>query len=336
MKIKRLIKKVLPLFLLVFCLFCNNLTTANANEQKLYLGGNVLGFTLKTEGATVVGISDVVTEKGLVSPCKNAGLKIGDVILNMNNTQINSINDVNSILKNYNQGEIVTKINRQGEIKLLDLVPIKDLSNSYKLGLYLRDDLSGLGTVTYYKDDGSFASLGHPVTDEKGELYKITGGNVFLANVIGVCKPENKRAGELKGVFVSDKPIGSIIKNSDTGLYGSINDFSNKNLIETKLGKAMQGKAQIYSTIDGNKPRLYDIEIIKVDLFCKGNKNLVIRITDKNLLECAGGILQGMSGSPIIQNGKLVGAVTHVFINDPTTGYGISISKMIHWYCLMI
>lgn len=322
------LKKLLTVVLLALTLTLFT-SVAHAQENSIYLGGNVLGFTIKTEGATVVGTCDVITTDGLVSPCKKAGIKVGDVIYNMGSFAVNSASDVSKVLNDYDGGEIVTKIVRDGQVKLIDVIPVKDVTGEYKLGIYLRDDLTGLGTVTFYRDDGSFGSLGHPVSDEKGKTYSVIGGEVYTSSVIGINKATRGKAGELKGMFIGEKPIGSIIKNTETGLFGKISKFDATSKIKVEVGKAKQGKAQIYSTVDGISPKYYDIDIVKTDFFTGSNKNLVIKISDKELLKITGGILQGMSGSPIIQDGKLVGAVTHVFINDSSRGYGISIDNML-------
>lgn len=325
-KLKKIITTLVIVFLFTFCF-----NTANAQSDYIYLGGEVLGFTIKTEGATVVGISDVITDKGLISPCKNAGIEVGDIIYNMGDNKINSASDVANALSEYNGGDIVTKISHNGKIKLVDLIPVKDVKGEYKLGIYLRDDLSGLGTVTFYKEDGSFASLGHPVSDENGKSYSVIGGNVFNSSIIGVNKATRGKAGELRGMFLGENAIGKIVKNTNVGLYGKIENFNLKNKIKIEYARAKQGKAQIYSTVDGITPKYYDIDIVKTDFLSGSNKNLVIKISDKELLKYTGGILQGMSGSPIIQDGKLVGAVTHVFINDSSRGYGISIDNMLNY-----
>ncbi len=324
------IKKLLTLAVLILSFFAFSFNSASAEGVFVYLGGDVLGFTLNTKGATIVGFCDVITEKGLVSPCKNAGLTVGDVIYNMGSLEINSASDLTLALKDYDSGEIVTKISRNGEVKLIDLVPVKDLTGEYKLGVYIRDDLTGLGTVTFYNEDGCFASLGHPVSDEKGKLFDVVGGQVYNSTVIGVNKATRGKAGELRGMFIGDKSVGDVKFNSSVGLYGKIHDFNAIEHKKIECGKARQGKAQIYSTVDGLLPKIYDIDIVKTDYFSGSNKNLVIKISDKELLKITGGILQGMSGSPIIQNGKLVGAVTHVFINDSSRGYGITIDKMLN------
>ncbi len=318
----------LLVFILILCSFLS-LTPVSANETEFYLGGNVLGFTVNTEGVNVVGVCDVVTSNGLVSPCKNAGIDVGDTILSLNENSVNTANDVAKALDGYQGGELVTKIESDGKIKLVDLIPAKDVLGEYKLGIYLQDELTGLGTVTYYKSDGSFGSLGHPVSNENGKIYSVVDGKVFNASVTGVNKPVRGRAGELKGMFLGDNSIGGISKNTKVGLFGKISDFNPSKRIKLALGKGVPGRAQIYSTVDGTIPKFYDINIVKTDYISGSNKNFVISITDKNLLSYTGGILQGMSGSPIVQNGKLVGAVTHVFLNDGTRGYGIAINNMI-------
>lgn len=328
MKIKSA-KKLLVFIAVFVCIFVCSAFSVSAEETAYYLGGNVLGFTIDTEGVTVVGVNDVITEGGLVSPCEEAGISVGDVLLMFNDKAVNSPSDVAECLNSYKGGEIVTKIKREGDVKLVDLTPAKDLSGVYRLGVYLQDGLNGLGTVTYYRENGDFASLGHPVSDEKGCMYSVTGGEIYNSSVVGVNRAERGKAGELKGMFLGSKSIGSIDRNSHVGLYGKIQNFNSDGKIKVELGKAKPGRAQIYSTVDGVKAEYYQIDIVKADYITGTNKNFVIKITDKNLIEKTGGILQGMSGSPILQDGKLVGAVTHVFLNDCTRGYGIAIQNMI-------
>ena len=324
-------KSLIVLFILC-CLFavCSvNYLYPLANSEYVYLGGFTAGFTLKTRGATVVGITEVVSKNGCVSPCKCAGLEIGDIILTMNESEINTASDIDKVLKNYTSGVIVTEILRGNQKKLVDLFPEKDLLGNFKLGLFIRDDLTGLGTVTFITDEGIFASLGHPVSNEQGEIYNLKSGDVYESTIVGVNKASRGHAGELKGMFLGSKPIGKISINTSVGLFGSITKFNPLNYVKIPVGYAKIGKAEILSTVDGQNSKKYDIEIVKTDSRIGNNKNYVIKITDKELLEYTGGILQGMSGSPIIQEGKLVGAVTHVFINDSSRGYGISINNML-------
>ncbi len=322
-------KKLTLALVVIICFSFFSIFNVSAEEIKYYLGGNVFGFNINTEGVLVVGVNDVITDSGIISPCKRAGIIEGDVLLAFNEKAVNSPTDVATFMDSYESGEIVTKLLRNGKTKLVDITPAQDLTGKYRLGVYLRDDLSGLGTVTYFNGDGSFASLGHAVTDGNGTTYNVIGGEVYNSTVVGVKKAEKGKAGELKGMILNAKSIGSIERNSCVGLYGKVDKFNSKNQIEVQLGKAKPGTAEIYSTVDGNSPKYYSIDIVRADYITGTNKNFVIKITDKELLKITGGILQGMSGSPILQNGKLVGAVTHVFLNDSSRGYGIAIQNMI-------
>ena len=199
----------------------------------------------------------------------------------------------------------------------------------YKLGILIRDGVSGIGTITFIKEN-RIAALGHPILNDNNSLVEIIGGNVYTCNITGCVKGERGKAGELKGNFIRISPFACIEKNLLCGVYGCLNDnFDYKTLKKVKIGEAVPGEASIYSTTTGNLPKEYSISIIKVDNN-EDYKNFVIKVTDKELLNTTGGIVQGMSGSPIVQNGKLVGAVTHVFLNDPTRGFGIKIDKMIN------
>ena len=316
------------IFILLFLLAFNvNFTPVNANVNKIYLGGMPAGFSLETKGAKVVGICGVVTEDGMKSPAKDSNICVGDIILNIGEYEVNNASDIEYALNNSINNYI--KIKRNGEVITEKIFPTKDINGNYRLGVFVQDNVNGIGTITYIKGN-RFASLGHPVTDENGETLKITGGELFSCNITGSIKGERGKAGELRGVFNFKNLIAKIDKNTSCGVFGEINDINNfTNLVEVEIGQAHMGDAVIYSTVLGDKPEKYNISIIKADLN-NHTKNFVIKINDENLLNCTGGIVQGMSGSPILQNGKLVGAVTHVFINDPTRGFGISINNMIN------
>ncbi len=328
MKVFKKLATFVLLFTIVFA-FSLKPSYAYANGEYVYLGGFTTGFNIDTEGVTVVGLTEIFTEKGVISPSKNSDLKVGDIILSINGKKISTVKDVYSLLKDYKDGYMVLQIERKGIILLKDVFPEKDMTGAYKLGVFLRDDVLGLGTVTYVEENGDFASLGHPVTDENGRVYSVTGGDVYSCSIVGVNKAVRGKAGELKGLFIGDTAIGKITANSAVGLYGNFTNFDFKNSKKIEIGSAKVGSAKILSTIDGDKPKYYDIDILKSDLRTSITKNLVIKITDKQLIEYTGGILQGMSGSPIIQDNKIVGAVTHVFVNDSTRGYGISIENML-------
>lgn len=325
------IRRIMAIVIVICAFFIGNLTVNSvyAKDNSVYLGGYTCGFSLKTKGVTVVAVTSVLTENGKSSPSKNSGIVVGDTILSLNGEQINSNVDIAKFLKGYNGGAVVSEIIRDNDKKLINLYPEKDVNGNYRLGIFVKEDLQGLGTVTFMTNDGKFASLGHPVSNEKGDILEVSGGSVYNSTIIGVTKGIRGKAGELKGMFIGSKPIGQITSNKEEGMYGELYNFNPLEYKKIQTGKAIVGKAQIYSTIDGSTPSYYDIEIVKTDFRQGNNKNLVIKIIDKDLILKTGGILQGMSGSPIIQNGTLVGAVTHVFINDSTRGFGISVENML-------
>lgn len=312
----------------IILFFSFSLIKVNASSEFVYLGGMPAGFSMYTRGADVVGLCDVVTEKGIESPAKDIDIKVGDKILFINEFPVDNAFDIEKAL--IKEGDKNLTIERNGEIFLERIKPVKDLSGKYKLGLFVRDEVSGIGTVTFIKGK-RFASLGHPVVDEDGKILKITGGKAYSCNITGYVKGERGKAGELRGVFLRNNFIAQIDKNTEYGVYGNISEcLELTKLKEIKIGQAKMGDAYIYSTIDGKTPKYYSISIIKVDN-SQNTKNFVIKINDKELISSTGGIVQGMSGSPIVQNGSLVGAVTHVFINDPTRGFGLSIDKMLNF-----
>ncbi len=317
---------------ILICFSFGGYKNVYANEE-IYLGGMPAGFRLSTRGAEVIGVCDVVCENGLVSPLKAIGITEGDVIYKINNYEINSALDIQNALKN-NENAII-EYNHAGQTIIKQIKAVKDINGNYKLGVYIRDGVSGIGTITYIKGN-KFASLGHPVIDNNGSVLEISGGKLYNCSISGYIKGLRGRAGELKGAFLRNNAIANIDKNLESGVYGNLTDnFDTSNLTRVELGTAKMGEAYIYSTIDGNVPKKYEISIVKVDDY--GNKNLVIKINDEELISKTGGIVQGMSGSPIVQNNKLVGAITHVFINDPTRGFGIKIENMINnWYILTI
>ena len=330
MKIKRLFVVVLSFLAISFC-FNINFASAN-NVDNIYLGGFPAGFSLQTRGAYINGICEVITENGLTSPAKDAGLKVGDTIYEINEKEVNSSLDIETLLKETANKSLELTILSDGKLDYVDITPAKDLNNKYRLGIFVRDNINGIGTVTYVKNN-RIGSLGHPVVDEKQCLLNIVGGSLYGCYITGCVKGERGTPGELRGVFSRNGEVAKVDLNLPSGIYATkINNNENNNfnnLKKIEIGKGEVGKAKIYTTICGIAPKEYDISIVKVDNKFSGNKNFVIKVTDEELLKQTGGIVQGMSGSPIVQNGKLVGAVTHVFINDPTRGFGISIDNMI-------
>ncbi len=321
-------KKSFILLLISFFITLNlNVKGASASEVKYFLGGIPVGIELTTRGATVVGTCEVVTNEGVVSPSKKAGITAGDVILSIDSIEVNDAFDVELSLKNGNDKCLM--LDRRGEIVNVSVKPAKDLSGNYKLGIFIKNGVSGIGTITYFSSNGRFASLGHPVflNDKIAEIKK---GNLYSCQITSYISGEYCKPGELKGVFIKDKIIGVIDKNAENGVFGNMNrGFECYPKREIQIGEGKIGEACIYTTINGNVPKEYSISIVKTDYRENNVKNFVIKINDKELIEKTGGIVQGMSGSPIVQDGKLIGAVTHVFTNDPLRGFGISIENMI-------
>lgn len=327
MKLKKLLICFLLIFLFVACVpFTAGLASAD-NSEAIYLGGMSSGFTLNTRGATVIGVGDVITENGLVSPANEAGIVANDVILSIDGIEVNTAKDVEKIISDGLIKQMLVKT-ESGE-KNVNITPAKDISGKYRLGIFIRDEINGIGTVTFFKGN-KVATLGHSVYDPSGSIVEVTSGDIFCSKITGYIRGKRGNPGELKGLFSESKPYAKVIKNDKTGIYGElINGIPFENTKQIETGEARPGGASIMSTISGNTVKEYEISIVKTDYLNSDNKNFVIRINDSQLLSETGGIVQGMSGSPIIQDGKLVGAVTHVFINDPTRGFGISISEML-------
>lgn len=305
---------------------------------KVYPGGTAVGVKLNTKGVLVVGHTEVEDSTGaVISPGKIAGIEIGDIIVSIENNDINSIKDLLKIINSSQKDTVSVAIIRKNQ-EILKTVSLIRENNENKLGLWVRDSTSGIGTLTFYdKNTGRFGALGHPITDcDTNKSYEIKNGSLFKSAVISVRKGEKGCPGELRGLFVDEEnTIGDINKNADSGIYGITNEkLTNekyKEPIEVAFrNEIKEGKAKIITTVDESGPEEYEIEIVKLlpqeDV---GPKSMVIKVTDERLLAKTGGIVQGMSGSPIIQNGKLVGAVTHVLINKPDVGYGIYIEWML-------
>lgn len=324
------LKKILVSFLLIVAVcFAFPAQKAYADDGKVYLGGMAAGFQMRTKGATVVALSDIVIGGEIYSPSKKAGILVGDRIMTVAGREICCSADITAALKKKGETPVEVVLKRdESEIRTF-VTPKKDANGILKIGVFVRDNLNGIGTITLFKKNGDFCALGHSVYGEDGKQIEITGGKAYLCSIIGFEKGKRGSAGELKGVFMDDSPIGTLEKNASTGIYGKAGkkfDFAKND--EMEIGEPSVGKASFFTCIDGITIREFSIGIVKVDENDKDNKNLVLKVTDKELLDETNGILQGMSGSPIVQNGKIVGAVTHVFLNDPGRGFGISIAKM--------
>ncbi len=310
----------------------------NVVDDKVFVGGKALGFSINTKGVIVVGSNYILTANGKVSPIASSDIKVGDIITSINNVDVIGVSDILDVLNDYSAGGgIVVGYVREGNNYTTTIYPALDAqSGTYRLGLWLKEDAMGIGTLTYVDSEANYGALGHAISlDSTGKPLNITGGNVYDCNIVGVKIGAKGQAGQLLGVFnAGDNAIGSLDVNSDNGAFGKIYDLvdysSDLDMIEVGgRATAKPGKAKILSCIGGRGVKEYDIEIIKTNYKSSGNdKSMVIRIVDPDLLNETGGIVQGMSGSPIIQGGKLVGAVTHVFLNDATKGFGLYIDWM--------
>lgn len=309
------------------------------SDKQVYAGGNAVGIVLDTKGVILVGSNAIVTKDGLIDTLKGSQLQVGDVITKINSIEINTMEDITTALQTkLGEEEVSIEYKRDGEIKYTKMKPALDvLTGEYKLGLWVKDNAVGVGTLTYVKQDLHYGSLGHAITDgESLKPIEVSGGQLYKANIVGIKKGVVGVPGELMGLFVQGRnQIGNIDKNTIYGVYGSI--FEDSGFLENKalipLGSRSQakpGKAQILSTLDGEKIETFEVEIIKTNYQSSATeKSMVVKVTDPKLIARTGGIVQGMSGSPIIQDGKLVGAITHVFVSDPTKGFGLYIDWML-------
>ncbi|KZL94230.1 SpoIVB peptidase [Clostridium magnum] len=310
-----------------------------SNDVVLYPGGQPIGVKLSTKGVLVVALSDIKTDGGkITSPAAIAGIQIGDNIIKINGLTMKNSEQTQNEINNCEGKNLKVLIERKGEQIETVIKPVKSSDdNKYKVGLWIRDSTAGVGTLTFYDErSGIFAALGHPITDvDTGTILNINSGEIISSSIISVKKGLRGSPGELKGIFVNEEDtLGQIQKNTECGIFGKtetkLTNKSSKPMKVALRNEIKEGPAKILTTIDGEEPKFYDIQIEK--LLAQDNpgpKSMVIRVTDQKLLEKTGGIVQGMSGSPIIQDNKIVGAVTHVLINKPDVGYGIYIEWML-------
>lgn len=303
-------------------------------SREVAVCGMPFGIKMFTEGVLVVGIADVDARAGSYSPARMAGLRIGDTVLSINGEEVSSTEQVAALIEG-SGGQALTLCVRRNQTTFdVTLSPVASVSEQrLKAGMWIRDSTAGIGTLTFYDmSSGVFAGLGHPVNDvDTGETIRIASGEIVPANIFGVTKGQVGSPGELLGTFASGS-WGILTTNDDTGLYGVLSEQPQATVTLPIAYKqeVKTGKAELITTVDGDQPRSYEIEIVEVDYRDDvPTRNMIIRITDEELLEVTGGVLCGMSGSPIVQDGKLVAAVTHVFVGDPTSGYAIFAENML-------
>ena len=304
------------------------------DEMYVALLGQPFGMKIYTQGVLVINFTDVDTKEKKKSPAKDAGIRIGDYILSVNERQITTNEELSEYVE-LSGGEVIKlKVMRGEKIFYVKVKPeLSKETNSYKLGLWVRDSSAGIGTLTFYSPmTNVVCGLGHGICDtDTDELLELDSGEMVDAKIISVTKGKNGNPGELHGQFLYNS-IADILLNCEIGVYGKLNsNIDVSHLVEIGLKQEIKdGKAQIYCTVEGETPQYYDCTIKKrMSAYFSKEQNMIVTITDKKLLEKTGGIVQGMSGSPILQNGKLIGAITHVFLDDPTGGYAIFAENML-------
>ncbi|MBQ8029498.1 MAG: SpoIVB peptidase [Clostridia bacterium] len=304
-----------------------------SNRKYVVVSGEIFGLRMFTEGVIIVETEGVLTEFGERNPAKEAGLVEGDIILKVNDIKIISCLQLTEIFSKLQGESFKLTYKHDGKENTTDFsLALSKQDQKYMAGLWIKDSAAGIGTMTFFDvQSGMFGGLGHAVCDvDTGKVLPLYNGDIVEAKINGCYKGKPGQAGELCGTFCGES-MGSLDKNSDCGVFGFLFK-TDKNVALTPVAlknEVEEGEAYIISTVDSGEPEKFSVKIEKIDFDDNQYRNFVIKVTDKALIEKTGGIVQGMSGSPIIQDGKLVGAVTHVLVNDPTRGYGIFIENML-------
>ncbi len=311
-----------------------NVTVSEYDE--LIPVGTTIGIRINTQGVLVLGTGEISNERGqIVNPSENK-VYTGDIIFKVDDVDINKKEQLIKYIENTNKNTVKLHITRKGEVVTPEIDVVKSIvDNKNKIGLWVRDSTQGIGTMTFVDPDTKeFGSLGHGIIDiDTKDLMKVKDGQAYLARVKNILKGAKGAPGQLKGEITVNNYIGEIYKNSHNGIFGVVDDIEDLGDLSEPMKVAepeeiKEGYAQIMCNLVGDQVEKYDIEIENINFDDKNNKNFVVKITDEKLLDTTSGIVQGMSGSPIIQDNKIIGAVTHVFLNDPTRGFGIYIKEM--------
>ena len=323
-------------------LFGFNLKTVKTNvypTTKVVPVGSLVGLKLYTEGVLVVGMNEIKGQDNKIyKPYEDAGIEQGDSIIEINNEIVTSTEELISCISKCRGKTINITYVKDDKVLETQMTPVKTAENTYKLGLWVRDAEAGIGTVTFYdKETNSAAALGHAIQDiDTGELVKITSGEFVTAQILDIEKGEKENPGRIEGTIEGGTKIGEIYSNTDFGIYGRATNTKGLNIsniqeIEVASRSEIKvGKARIICTLEDGKREEYEIEIQKIYINNnENNKSMVVKVTDEKLLAKTGGIIQGMSGSPVIQNGKLIGALTHVLVSDPIKGYALFADTMV-------
>ena len=305
-------------------------------QRSIFVSGSTVGMYMETDGVLIIDTGEILSEGGETKePAKNI-VKPGDYIVALNDEKISRKKDLIDDLKKLEGEEVILDVVRNGETVPVSITPAKDKQGEYKLGIWVRDNTQGIGTLTFVDEKGNYGALGHGISDvDTGELLEIQNGALYQAQILGIQKGAKGSPGELSGLirYEQGKIIGSIETNSKNGIYGHFtgdrkSPISLKKMPVGYKQEVTEGEASILCCVEDDVKE-YQAEITKIDMnHSDTNKSFVIRVTDPKLLSITGGIVQGMSGSPVLQNGKIIGAVTHVFVQDSTSGYGIFIENM--------
>lgn len=309
--------------------------TAKTNRRYVFVSGKPVGIKLYCEGVIIVGTEKIKTENGYENPASKAGIRKGDIIVSVDGKKISSNIEFSAVLSSSEGKEMHFVLKRDGEeIKVNFKTVFCPDEGKYKAGLWIRDSSAGIGILTFITENMQFASLGHGVCDvDTGDIFSLGSGELCDAEITAIFKGEQGSAGELRGALEKET-IGDIKYNGFCGVYGIISDdcFDSGEYTVypvAEAGEVTEGDVKILTTVENGNTRLYNAEITRLESNSDDSKDFILKITDDELILKTGGIVQGMSGSPVIQNGKLAGAVTHVFVNDPTGGYGIFAETML-------
>lgn len=310
--------------------------TVASDTRTVTVSGVPFGVKMFADGALVVAFSDQLTALGSENPAKEAGLRLGDVIVSAAGQPVHGNEELSEAITAAEGAAIRIVYVRDGKQLSCTLTPVRDRdSGAWRAGVWVRDSSAGIGTLTFVDTErGTFAGLGHAVSDsDTGADFPLLSGEIVPVTIIGIRKGASGAPGELQGEFSGAAALGTVSANDSTGVYGALQNTASVSGQEMPVAEMQQvstGPAQILTTIDGTAPQWYEVTIERVNMTAGDpNRNLLIRVTDERLLAATGGIVQGMSGSPVVQNGVLVGAVTHVLVNDPTRGYGIFAATML-------
>lgn len=327
---------ILPCRLLGYIPF-KEVKVTPVDEQEIYVSGSTIGIYMETEGVLVIDTGEIEDQNGeMKEPAKNL-VRQGDYIVSFNGEKISTKRELINDIAGLDGEEVTLEVKREGESVPVSVTPVKDTKGDYKLGIWVRDDTQGIGTLTYVDQNGRYGALGHGISDiDTAQLLNIRNGALYKAQILAINKGSKGNPGELAGFIRYDDRniLGSIEINSKNGIYGQFYKGAEDGITLKKMPVAYKqdvktGEASVLCNVDG-EVREYQVEIKRIDLNHEDtNKSFVIQITDEKLLEKTGGIVQGLSGSPVLQNGKMVGAITHVFVQDSTSGYGIFIENML-------